>query len=283
MKVFYTTATKHLRIKLHFDDGNATITRFGDGEIFVRVEDDVYKKPVWVIAATPTGAENYIELFLLLDALNRLHAQINLLITYFGYARQDRAQKGEACGAQIFSEFFETFKFNKIIVIHAHSARLHSYLHFENFIPYELFYSLAKQADVILAPDMGARELAKKISAECKRSLAVAEKVRTADQIEICKILGDVKNKKVLIVDDIIATGSTVIKVSNILKQLGASSIKVMATHAIFTGNSEAQLDESDIEKVYVTNTLSKIFVTKKIEVIDMSEIIKKIIEKGVL
>jgi len=280
MKIFYTTTTQHLRIALPFEYGKAINTRFSDGEIFVKIEEDVQSRDVWVIAATPTPADNYFELFLLLDALNRSGAHIHLLMTYFGYARQDRVQERESCGAAIIGQFLAQINLTKMVVIHAHSKRLHDYLTFEQYIPYELFYPIAKRAEVIVAPDAGARELATRIGTTCRRPVVVAEKKRIArDQVEILAISGEVTDKKVLIVDDMITTGNTIIQVSNKLDQLGARSIEVMATHGVFAGDANERINESVIEKVYVTNSLNQVFVGKKVEVIDIAPIISCLVE----
>lgn len=272
MKVFYTTSTQHLRIKLPFDYGKALITRFSDGEIFVEIEEDVHKKKVWIIAATPAPADNYFELFFLLDALQRAGAQVNLLITYFGYARQDRVGGNEALGAQVISNFLKNFITKKTVAIHVHSKRLHDYLTFENYIPYDLFYPIAQKADIIVAPDFGAKDLAETIGKKCNKQVIVAEKKHPArEQVEIMHITENVKNKKILIVDDMIATGNTIMTVAEKLITQGAHEVNVMATHGIFAGNAQKKLTESNIKNIYVTNTLKQPFAGKKVTVIDIS------------
>ncbi|HJZ23563.1 MAG TPA: ribose-phosphate diphosphokinase [Candidatus Babeliales bacterium] len=279
MKAFYTSSTQHLAVQLPFEYGKVLISHFSDGEILVKIEENVENQTVWVIAATPTPANNFFELFFLLDALNRAHAKINLLITYFGYARQDKLESNTARGAQLISTIIKQFKTNKIIVVHPHSKLLHEFLTFESVIPYDLFEPIAHNFDVIVAPDSGAKELAEHIGNLCKKSTASLEKIRTGkDQVKIINLDGTVSDKRVLIVDDLIDTGGTIIKASEILKEHGAKEIYVMATHAIFAGNFLEAIEESNIQKVYVTNSLHQKYINKKIEVLNLAPVIKKMI-----
>lgn len=282
IKVFYTTTTQHLRIRLPFSEGKATISRFADGEIKVSIEESVKNKTVWIVAATPAPADNYMELFFLLDALSRAGAQIKLLITYLGYARQDKAKKGEAVGAEVISNFIGLFPIKKIVVLHAHSDQLHQYLKFQNVIPYQLFSPLAAQADVIVAPDFGAEEFARHLAHEEKRELAVIKKQRISDTtVKMVSITGTVKNKTVLLVDDMISTAHTIIEASKLLKKKGAKTITVAATHALFSGDAINKLESSSINKIYITNSLPLPFYGSKTTIMDIRHVCEKIIRKS--
>lgn len=279
MIVFYTPSTKHLAPLLPFEQGNYVIKTFSDGEQYLKLDQDVAGKTVWVVAATNPPAEHLMQLFLLLDALERGHATINLLITYFGYARQDRPLPGEASSSQLMCSMLKLFTLKKIIVVHAHSSLLHEYLNFENVIPIDLMCQTARLYDAIAAPDKGASNLVKKLAQECQIEPIFLSKIRPEQEsVKILEYDGIVKAKKILIIDDIIATGNTVIEVAKTLHKLGATQVSVWVTHGIFSGDAVAAIEKSSIQKVYVTNTVAQNVSSSKIEVINSAPFIEQII-----
>lgn len=281
MIVFFTKATQHLAHALPFAAASYIAKQFSDGQWYVKLESDVAHKDVWVIAATPAPADNLIELFLLLDALQRAHAKIHLLFTYFGYARQDYPEKGEAAAAQMICTFFNTFDLKKIFILHPHSAHLHEFLSFEALYPYELMCSVARSYGAIAAPDQGAHELVSKVAQICSVKAVYLSKIRPRhEMVEILEYDGIVPPEKILIIDDIIATGRTVIEVAKKMKELGAKHISVWATHGIFSGNAVQALESSAIDRVYVTNSLEQNHRSTKIEVVSIAPLIELIIKQ---
>lgn len=280
MNFFYTTSTKHLANKIKTKKGKFILKKFGDGEIYVKILEKVKNKKVWVLASTQPPADNLLELFFLLDALKREQAKINLLITYFGYARQDRIERGEAFTSKLICSWLNNFNLNKIYIIHPHSQRLKNFLDYENLIPFELFSSVIKKAEVVVAPDKGALELVKKISGKYDVPYAYMEKFRPMpEKAKILKLVNGVKNKKVILVDDMISTGGTIIAASEKLEQEGAKEISVIATHGVFAGDAIKKIKKSSIEKVYVSDSLSQKRCPTKIKVIDLLKFIEKIIK----
>lgn len=152
MIVFYTRSTQHLHQMLPFEIGKYISKQFSDGEWYVKLEQDIAGKMVWVITATNPPADHLIELWLLLDALQRGGAKINLFFTYFGYARQDRPMLGEASSAQVISSIFTMFSIHKIIILHPHSMLLHNFLTYEAIFPNDLICAIAQNYDAIAAP-----------------------------------------------------------------------------------------------------------------------------------
>lgn len=282
MMVFYTSAAKHLASELPFEQGNYLSKQFSDGEWYIKLEQDVYKKNVWVIAATNPPAEHLLELFLLLNALARAQATINILFTYFGYARQDSPVAGEASSAEVVGTILKIFALKKIIVIHAHSSRLHHYLNFTNVIPTDLIRDTMQLYDAVAAPDQGAHDLVKSIAHACGKESIFLTKIRSEqEKVKILEYDGIVPSRKILIIDDMIATGNTIIEVAKILAQLGADDIGVWATHGIFSGDAIELLNKSIIKKIFVTNTLPQDKKSPKIEVISIAPLIKQIIAEN--
>ncbi len=280
MIVFYTPSTHHLSALLPFEQGKYTTKKFSDGENYLKLEQDVAGKTVWVVTATNPPAEHLMQLFLLLDALERGQATINVLITYFGYARQDRPLPGEASSAAVMCSMLKLFTLKKIVVIHAHSPLLHEYLNFENVIPTDLMCQTAQLYDAIAAPDQGAYIVVKGLAHSCQIEPIFLTKIRPEQEsVKILEYDGLVKAKKILIIDDIIATGNTVIEVAKTLQKLGATQVSVWATHGIFSGDAVAALEKSSIQKVYVTNTVAQNVQSSKIEVVNIAPFLEQIIQ----
>lgn len=281
MKVFYTQSTQHLKPLLPFEVGSYVAKQFSDGEWYVNVQEEVTNTPVWVIAATNPPAEHLVQLLLLLDALQRAGAKINLFFTYFGYARQDRPLPGEASSAQLMCLIFKMFPLHKIFILHPHSLLLQNYLNFEAIFPDDLICAIAENYDAVAAPDQGAYELVKGLSKACSMEAIFLTKIRPEQElVKILEYDGMVRAKRILIVDDMIATGNTIIEVAKKLKQLGATQVSVWATHGIFSGNARHVIAKNGIAKIYVTNSLRQKNHSDAIEVISIAPLIEQIIKK---
>jgi len=280
MKLFYTSSVKHLADKMKIPKGKCIIKNFSDGEFYIKVEEKVANKQVWVLATTASPAENILELMFLLDALHRKKAKINLLLTYFGYARQDRTKPGEAFSSKLVSGWLKQYKLHRVVVIHMHGPRVKKFFKHENIIPIDVCYAHMKHVDVVVAPDKGSLPLAKKVSKFCKCDLVCMEKTRPSmDKAKIVKIMGNVKGKNALLVDDMIDTGGTIVAASKTLKDNGAKEVYVVVTHGILAKDAIQKIEKSPIKKVYVTNSLEQKKRSKKIKIIDLSAHLEKIMK----
>lgn len=272
MIVFYTSSTKHFAEHIKARTGACTIKQFSDGEVYVRVDEDVRDKEVWVLSAINPPAEHALELFFLLDALQRSGARINLFITYFGYARQVIAQPGEALSAQVISSFIQQFSIKKIYVMHPHSKLLHNFLSFTDVYAPDFFCSIAASYDAIAAPDAGVTDFAREIAKACNKDLIILTKTRPAhEEVVIEAIDGDAHDKKVLIVDDIISTGRTIVHAAYELKNRGATYVAAAAFHGIFAPGARDYLQVSSLDSIFVTNTIGQ-QPRGKIAVVDISK-----------
>jgi len=278
--VFYTNSAEHVASKLRLRKGRFTLKRFSDGEIYCRVEESVKGKSVWVVASTEPPGDNILELAFLLDSLRRGGAKTNLFILYFGYARQDRiAKEGEALSSKVICDLLRRFKPGKVMVLHMHSRRIKKFLEYEDVIPIELFSTVIRRMDVVVAPDKGALDLAGRVSRQYHLPLAYMEKSRPrAEEVEITKLVGDVRGKKAVIVDDMISTGRTVIKASQQLLESGAKEVNVIATHGLFSGSAIEDLERSGITSISVTNSLKQTHTSELIRTVDISNFVGKLI-----
>lgn len=280
--IFLTTQTAHLASHFKLPPDVALIKKFSDGELYVKIDQKVKQKQVWIVASTFPPAESLLELFFLIDALDRAGAYVNVLITYFGYARQDRAEPGEALAASVICNFLKTFKLNKIVIIHVHSSRIASYLTFENKIPLDLFCLPAEETDRIAAPDQGAYDFAQALGRICGKESVIITKMRPEqEQVKITQVIDNIEHKNILIVDDIISTGNTLLSTAQALKKRGAHKIYAAATHGIFSEGALQRIQESDlIERVYVSNTLAQENRPHKIHVLNIVPVLEKVIEE---
>jgi ribose-phosphate pyrophosphokinase len=257
MIVFYTTSTNHLRSGIDLPQGISTITQFSSGELNVRIEPPTDTNNVWLICATAT-ASDFMELFLTLDALSGANIKINLLFTYFGYARNDRSINGQAISSAAIARLLQSYPINHIAIVHPHSARLTTYLAFIKIIPTALFKPLIETADILVAPDRGALPYLTELGTLYKKPVAFFEKIRHGDTIENLTLHGNVAGKKVLIIDDMIDTAQTITKAAALLHKAGAHTITAAATHGIFSGEARTLIEQSPISSVFVTNSLEQ-------------------------
>jgi ribose-phosphate pyrophosphokinase len=273
MITFFTPSVYHLTAKLTFTQGRCVIKHFSDGELYVKVEEDVADKDVWIVTSTQPPAENILTLFFLLDALTACHVKkVNLFFIYFAYARQSIALEGEARSAGFIAEILKRFPLNKIYILHAHAPYiLQEFLSFNTLIPFDFFCFAAHEYDVIAAPDKGAFELAREIAQQCNKEAVFLQKTRPKhEEVTITSVNGTVAGKKVLLVDDIISTGRTLIESVRALVNLGAQEVAAAATHGIFAHDAYERLEQSMLKKIYVTNTFN-ISSVDKVTVYDIS------------
>lgn len=280
MNIILTSATKHLREHLKHPELAYRLIHFDDGELYVKVSSHLDNQPVCVIAATPAPGDSWLELFFVLDALQRQKAQINLIMTYFGYARQDRAAEGEALSAEVLSKCITLFPLHSIRIIHAHSTTLHTFLTFEQCFPIQLICPITKQYDCIVAPDHGAHAFVQSVASTCNVEAVFLTKERLIkDNAHVTTFDGNhnIHGKRALIIDDMISTGRTIISASEMLKRHGASHVDVYATHGLFVGDCYERILESSIGTVYVTNSLNQI-PRERLHCIDLTPLLNTII-----
>lgn len=282
--------TKELGIEL----GVYKKSKFRDGEIFIESTSSVRGKSVFVIQSTSNPAnDNLMELLLFVDALKRSSAgEINLIIPYFGYARQDRRAFGrQPISAKLVSNLISKAGADRIITFDIHSEQIVGFfdLPFDNLRAQGLIAREIERLNVenltIVSPDHGGVSRARSLAQMLDAPLAVIDKRRTGpNQAEAMFILGDVKDKNVIIFDDMVDSGGTVSSAAKKLKESGAKDVYLAVTHPVLSGtefNSNQALDNlrlSGIKHVITTNSIKQPN-NELLKIIDLSGIIAEMID----
>ena len=243
-----------------------TCNRFADGEIFVRIDENVRGNDVFIVQSTNAPAENIMELLLLIDASRRASAaRITVVMPYYGYSRQDRKdQPRVAIGAKLVANMIMSAGADRLLGIDFHQHQLQGFFD----IPVDHLYAMPvltahfrkKQLKdtVIVAPDVGSAKMARGFAKRLDASLAIIDKRRPrANVSEVVNVVGEVEGRDCILADDMIDTAGTVTEAARALKKLGANDIYVCATHALLSGPAVERLCAAPIVEVSVTDTIA--------------------------
>ena len=265
--------------------GDMEIRRFADGEVFVQVGEPVRNKDVYVIQPTgrPSSNENWMELYCVIDALKRASAKrITAVIPYYGYSRQDRKNEPRVpITAKLVANLLAESGAGRVLCLDLHAAQIQGFfdipvdhMQSKNIFLDKIRKDLDISNSIIVSPDIGGIGRARLIAKALKLDIAIIDKRRDrANESEVMNIIGDVKGKDAIIVDDIIDTGGTLIKSMHALKQAGMKRIFVFITHAVCSGDVYERINGSEIEKLYITDSL-KVMTERlgnKIEIISVA------------
>jgi ribose-phosphate pyrophosphokinase len=243
-----------------------TTSRFADGEIFVRIDENIRGHDVFIVQPTNPPAENVLELLLLIDAARRASAaRVTCVMPYYGYSRQDRKdQPRVAIGAKLMANLIQTAGADRVLGIDFHQHQLQGFFD----VPVDHLYAMPvfvshyrrKQLKdlVVVAPDAGSAKMARGFAKRLNATFAIIDKRRPAANVaEVVNVVGEVADRDVLIPDDMIDTAGTVSEASRALKALGARDIYVCATHALLSGPAVERLNAAPIAEVAVTDTIA--------------------------
>ncbi|MES2124833.1 MAG: ribose-phosphate pyrophosphokinase [Gemmatimonadota bacterium] len=243
-----------------------TLKRFADGEIFVRIDENVRGRDVYVINSTNPPAENMMELLILMDAARRASAaRITAVMPYFGYARQDRKdQPRVAISAKLMANMVSVAGADRVLSIDFHQHQLQGFfdLPVDHLYAAPIFVNHYRQKNledlVVVAPDVGSAKMARGFAKRLNGSLAIIDKRRTGPNVaEVLNVVGDVAGKNCILADDMIDTGGTMAEAVHALKALGARDIFICATHALLSGPAVQRLSQSPVTEIAVTNTIN--------------------------
>src|SRR6185369_11743405 len=240
--------------------------RFADGEISVRIDENVRGRDVFIIQPTNPPAENIIELLILIDAAKRASAaRVTVVMPYFGYARQDRKdQPRVAISAKLMANLVTTAGADRVMAVDFHQHQLQGFFD----IPVDHLYAApvfvqhyrqkSLKDPVVVAPDVGGAKMARGFAKRLNASLAIIDKRRPSANIaEVVNVVGEVDGKDCLIPDDMIDTAGTMVEAVHALKRLGAEDIYCCASHALLSGPAVERFMASPVKEVAVTNTIS--------------------------
>ena len=299
-KIFAGSSNPLLATKIANDSGTSlgklSIKRFTDGEIWVKYEENLRGNDVFIIQSTNPPADNVIELALLIDAAKRASAQrINVIMPYFGYSRQDRKDEPRVpISAKVMMDIFVKAGADRIVTMDLHSTQIQGFsskpvdnIYGSLVLMPELkkhFQALSKKDNLtVLIPDMGSSKLGQSYARRLGMSFALIDKRRSAhNQSEVVSVVGELKDKHVLIVDDMIDTAGTISNAAKVAKEKGALSVTVAATHGILSSNAIDKLSDDIVGSIFLTDTvdMSQIKDNKKLKIISSAKIFAETINR---
>lgn len=275
--------SRKLKVKL----GKIDIEEFSDGETYVNIKENIFGKNVFILQSGSAPAnDNLVELLLIIDAVKRLKPKkIIAIIPFYPYRRQERKlESGEPISAQLVAKLLEIAGINKVMLCDIHSEKILKFFKIPvvhvNILPFfEEYFKKKKIKDfIVVAPDQGIvsdnRKLAKVLGS--KITFIKKSRERKHDVVEKIKLVGDVKYKNIIMFDDEINTGETIVEAVKLLKKHGAKDIYVACTHAVLSGPAISRIKKSPIKEVVVTDTiyLLKKKRIKKIKVLSVTEVL---------
>jgi len=281
---------KTLKLKLV----NTNIKRFADDEIYVEINENIRGNTIFVVQSTSNPAnDNLMELLICIDALKRSSAKnITAVIPYFGYARQDRkVVPRTAISAKLVSDLITNAGANRILSVDLHAGQIQGFFNIpvDNLFATPIFARHIKKKITLnnlicVAPDVGGVERTRALSRRINTNIAIIDKRRPAPgKSEVMNIVGNVKNKNCVIIDDIIDSGGTIVNAAKALKEKGAKDVYVYITHAVLSGQAVDKIEKSQIKKLITTDTidnLKKIKNSKKIEIISIAPMISEAMKR---
>lgn len=253
--------------KLGLPLGESMVGLFSDGEICISIKESVRGADVFVIQSTqpPFVNRNVMELLIMIDALKRASAgRITAVIPYYGYARQDRkARPRDPISAKLIADLIASAGAHRVLSMDLHAAQIQGYFNIpvDHLIGGPILSEYIKDKNledlVIVSPDFGSVTRARDFAKDLDASIAIIEKRRAkANENEVMSVIGEVKGKNVVLIDDIIDTAGTICKAAEVLVELGAKSIIACATHAVFSGPAITRLQESVINEVVTLDSI---------------------------
>ena len=275
------------------DIGKIEITQFSDGELNIAFLENIRNEDVYIIQSLNSPAENIMELLLMLDAAKRASAKnVVAVIPYLGYGRQDRKDRPRVpISARLMLDLMTAVGVNRIICMDLHSPQIQGFVN----VPFDHLYSritildrlkkmnLNEENGVILAPDVGGAKMGQSYAKKLQLGFALIDKRRPKpNQTEVVNLVGNLSNKHVIIIDDMIDTGGTICNAAETAIQNGAIDVTVVATHPVLSGQSVNKLQESSIKKVIVCDTIELNDNQKfeKLEIVSTAEVFAESIRR---
>ena len=269
--------------------GAVTLKNFADEEIYVRYEESIRGSDLFIIQSTHPGAENWLELLLMIDAAKRASAErVTAVIPYFGYARQDRKdQPRVSIAAKVMADMLATAGVQRILTMDLHAPQIQGFFD----VPVDHLYGSAVFIDyfrrlkipnvVVVAPDVGSLKMARAYAKRLQTDLALIDKRRPRqNEAEVMNIIGEVKGRNVILIDDMVDTAGTLTSAANALREAGAEEIIAACTHPLLSGPAYERIESSALSKLVVTDTVPLKRPSEFIEVISVAELFSDAIRR---
>ena len=293
VSIFSGRATKYLADKIaeYYGKplGTCNVTVFSDGEFQPSFEENLRGRDVFLIQSTFPPTENLMELLMMVDAAKRASARrIIAVIPYFGFARQDRKDRPRiSIAAKLVANLLQVAGVTRVITMDIHADQIQGFFDIpvdnlyasKIFVPY--INSLNLKDPIMASPDAGGTRRASSYAKMLGTVFCICHKQRSKpNEIEKMILIGDVKDRDVILIDDIIDTAGTITRAGQLLKDNGARSVRAFATHPIFSGQAMERIDNSVFDEVVVTDTIPLTNPSKKIHVLSTAELFAQVIQK---
>jgi len=298
MKIITGNSNKNLSLKISKYLKNrlvrSSIRKFSDGEIYIEINENIRGNSIFVIQSVSSPAnDNLMELLLCIDALKRSSAKnITAVIPYFGYARQDRkVVPRTSISAKLVSNLITNAGADRVVTIDLHAGQIQGFFDIpvDNLFATPIFARHVKRKIknknlICVAPDVGGTERARALGKFLHAGLAIIDKRRPAPgKSEVMNVIGNVKSKTCIIVDDIIDSGGTIVNAANALKDRGAKEVHVYVTHGVLSGKAVEKIKNSKIKRLVITDTIdnsNRVKGAKNIEILTISQLVGEAIKR---
>ena len=268
-KVFSGTKSRYLAEKicqhLNCSLGNLVITHFADGEFSVSFEESIRGKDVFLVQSTFPNSDNLMELLLMIDAAKRASAHsIIAVCPYFGWARQDRKDKPRvSIGAKLVADLLSVAGIDRLITMDLHADQIQGFFNvpvdhlYASMVMLPYVQSLNLEDRVIATPDVGGSKRASLFSKKLEVPLVLCNKTREkANVVGSMQVIGDVKGKNVVIIDDMVDTGGTITMAADVMKKAGAKSVRAIASHCVMSDPASDRVQNSALEEIVFTDSI---------------------------
>lgn len=293
VKIFSGRASKHIAQeianKYGTPLGEVVVTDFSDGEFQPSFEETVRGQDVFLVQSTMTPTENLFELLLMIDAAKRASARkIIAVVPYFGFARQDRKDKPRvAIGAKLIANMFAAAGVSRVITMDLHADQIQGFFEVpvDHLYASTLFYDEIQKLDngnlIMAAPDAGGTKRANSYAKKINTGLAICHKQRrVANEVAEMTVIGDVKGKDVILIDDMCDTAGTLTKAADLFLEQGALSVRAFCTHAVLSGPAYERIENSGLTELIVTDTIPLRQQSDKIRVVSTASLFADVIRR---
>ena len=292
--VFSGTATRYLAEKictsLKCPLGKMNIQSFADGEFSISYEESIRGRDVFLVQSTFPNSDNLMELLLMIDAAKRASAHsIIAVIPYFGWARQDRKDKPRvSIGAKLIADLLSTAGIDRLITMDLHADQIQGFFN----VPVDHLYASSVFLDyiktvlplknlIMATPDVGGTKRASSYSKYLQIPMVICHKTRQqANEVADMRIIGDVTDKDILLVDDIVDTAGTITKASDLMMENGARSVRAIASHAVMSDPATANVDQSALKEIIFTDSIPYTKKSEKVTVLSVADMFAEAIRR---
>jgi len=280
---------KDITKKLNLELGDCDIKTFSDGEIWMRYNENIRGCDVFIVQSTNSPADNLMEMLIMLDAAKRSSAnRVNAVIPYFGYARQDRKdQPRVSISAKLVANLLQKAGADRVITMDLHAAQIQGFFDipvdhlYGSAVFLKHFLEMGIDNLAVASPDVGGIKMARAYAKRLHADLIVIDKRRPKPNVaEVMNIIGEVKGKNVIIIDDLIDTAGTFVNAVNALKEKGALDVYGACTHPILSGEAIERINKLPLKKLFVSDTIPLAHKSDKIEIKSVASLFAEAIKR---